>query len=115
MMTLEAPIACSLAARDYVERLRWIAALNSRSLRRCEQTGLTLRLVYDMAARADVERLAAQERACCAFLDFEVTEGPQGLVLAITAPERARAAAEAMFGAFTAAQAPAQARASGWC
>jgi hypothetical protein len=114
-MTSEAPIACSLGAGDYAERIRWIAALNGRSLRRHEQSDLTLRLVYDAAARSDVARLVAQEQACCAFLDFDVAEAPEGLVLSITAPERAREAAEAIFGEFTGANPQGRASACGCC
>lgn len=90
--------------------IHWIAALNGRSLRRHERSDLTLRLFYDAAARADVDRLVAQERECCAFLDFDIAEGRETLVLSITAPERARDAAETIFGEFTGAEKQASAR-----
>lgn len=114
-MTSETPVACTLGARDYAERIRWIAALNERSLRRHEQSDLTLRLIYGTAARADVERLVAQERACCAFLHFDVADSSEGLVLSITAPERAREAAEEIFGEFTTAKPGGRSSACGCC
>ena len=114
-MPSEAPIACTLGAGVDAERVRWIAALNERSLRRHEQSGLTLRLIYDAAARSDVERLVAQEQACCAFLSFEVAEAAEGLVVSISAPERAREAAEAIFGEFTASKPNERASACGCC
>lgn len=111
-MTTLAPVACTLGASDFAERIASIEALNRRSLVRQERDDLVLRLVYEPGARAAVEALVAQERACCAFLDFDLAETRDGLRLTITAPERARTGAEAMFDEFAGAPAPAR---SGGC
>lgn len=100
------PIACTLGAGDLQQRQAWIADLNRRQLKRHTRNDLTLTLVYRRKARRDVARLAAQERACCAFLTFEVADSPEGTVLTVTAPEAARLAAETLFAGFTAGQAP---------
>lgn len=103
------PIACTLGAGDMKQRLAWIADLNARRLKRHERNDLTLRLIYDPKARRDVARLAAQERACCAFLAFELAESAEGVVLTVTAPEAAREAADTLFDGFTAGNVPASA------
>lgn len=95
------PIACTLGAGDFQARLAWIADLNQRRLKRHARHDLTLTLVYDKAARREVVRLAAQERACCAFLTFDVADSREGTVLTVTAPEAAREAADTLFEGFT--------------
>lgn len=70
---LPAPV-CSLEARSFNERLKWIAALNERSLRHYRRTARTLTLTYDVAALQQVEELMQRERECCSFLEFELTQ-----------------------------------------
>jgi hypothetical protein len=105
-MSETVPIACTLGAGDFQQRLAWIADLNQRRLKRHARTDLTLTLVYDRAARRDVARLAAQERECCAFLTFELADSAEGAVLTITAPEDAREAVDTLFAGFTSGKAP---------
>ena len=114
-MTAEAPIACALSAADYRARKASIKALNRESLRRRERDDLTLRLFYDAAAQANVEALVEQERACCAFLDFQLDAAQGEVVLTIRAPERARLAAEAIYAQFATGSASAPAPACGCC
>src|SRR5215469_2506951 len=112
-MTAEAPIACTLSASDFRARTASIKTLNRKSLKRLERDDLTLRLFYDAAARANVEALVEQERACCAFLDFQLDEAGGDVVLTIRAPERARRASEAIYAEFATGSATAPAPACG--
>lgn len=100
-MSKPAPIACNLSSGDFRQRLAWITDLNRRQLVRHERADLTLSLVYGKAARADVDRLVAQERECCPFLSFDVADGAEGVVMTVTAPEEAREAAGLLFDGFT--------------
>lgn len=101
-MSESLPIACTLGAGDLKARLAWIADLNRGHLKRHARNDLALTLVYDRSARDDVARLAAQEGECCAFLAFDVADGPEGTVLTVTAPEDAREAADTLFEGFMA-------------
>lgn len=85
----EFPIVCTLSATDYRARLAEIAALTRDALRHAEQRGLTLDLRYAPEAAARVRRLVEQERACCAFLQFELREDVQEVRLLVTAPAAA--------------------------
>lgn len=114
-MNVEAPIACTLSAGDFRKRLERIGRLNRKHLKRHEQDGLTLRLVYQPPARGEIRKLVELERTCCAFLNFEIEERQGELVLKIDAPERARVAAESMFADFTSGASPARASACGCC
>jgi hypothetical protein len=96
-MSEHAAIACTLTGGDYGERIRWIADLNTRSLRRYKEAGLTLRLFYETEARADVEQFVRQEQACCGFLTFELDQAEGMLRLTVHAPEEARSVAKIVF------------------
>lgn len=72
MAAKDVPIACTLGAGDYQERVRWIADLNQRSLRDHHRDDLTLRIDYEAGALADVEEHVRQEAACCAFLTLSL-------------------------------------------
>jgi hypothetical protein len=87
----ETPIACMLAPGDLPARRDWIAALNARALVGHRQSGRVLELRYRATAKPDVRTLAERERACCPFLDFARGDEPDGIVLTISAPERADA------------------------
>lgn len=84
-MTNDLPIACTLSASDYRQRLAEIAALSRDALRRVEQRGLTLDLRYAPEAAARVRQLVEQERTCCAFLQFELYEDDHEVRLLVTA------------------------------
>ncbi|MCW3847904.1 hypothetical protein OF829_11695 [Sphingomonas sp. LB-2] len=99
-MTDMAPIACTLDGGSFKTRMAWIADLNARVLKAVRRNDLRLELDYAPSALADVRLMVAQEQECCAFLNFELTEGEDVATLAITAPETARDAAEALFGPF---------------
>src|SRR5712671_496178 len=67
-------VACSLGAEDYQRRLDWIGSLTREALRGHERDGLVLRLSYAVEARDRVREMVDRERACCAFLAFDLNE-----------------------------------------
>lgn len=96
------PIACSLDTGSFKERIAWIASLNARSLTSSRRDDLALTLEYQPAALDDVRTLIRGEQACCAFLDFDLDERTDKLILTITAPETVRDAADMLFEQFEA-------------
>jgi hypothetical protein len=97
---MTAPIACTLTADDYAERVRSIAELNRAFLRAHRRDGLTLTLTYSPAAAARVRRLVELEGQCCAFLTFRVDETADAVRLAVVAPEEAASGLHAVFSPF---------------
>ena len=95
-----APIACTLGAGAYQERLAWIAELNRSALRGAQRQGARLILTYDPRVATRVHEMVRREQECCAFLQFELNEGRSGLMVVITAPEPTRDALDAMFDPF---------------
>ncbi|WP_380871874.1 hypothetical protein [Sphingomonas sp. DBB INV C78] len=98
--TAVTPIVCMLDRSGFKERMAWIADLNMRALRMSRRDDLRLELDYAADAIADVRQMIAQEQACCGFLTFDLTQRSDALIIAITAPEAARDAAEIVFGPF---------------
>ncbi|WFU26644.1 hypothetical protein QA649_10700 [Bradyrhizobium sp. CB1717] len=96
------PIACTLAAGAYEDRLAWIAALNKDALRSHERRDLVLELHYAIEARARVHEMVRNEQSCCAFLTFQLHESRNDICLTITAPQAAREVADALFEQFVA-------------
>jgi hypothetical protein len=96
------PIACTLAPGAFKDRLAWIAALNKDALRKYARRDLVLELSYAREARERVHEMVRNEQACCAFLAFELHEAGNEIRLTVTAPERAREAADALFAQFVA-------------
>ena len=95
------PIACTLAPGDLQERLGLIHALTAEALVGYHRDGLILTLRYAPAAVERGRAMVASEQHCCAFLTFDVQEQPDIVHVAITAPERARDAADELFEQFT--------------
>jgi hypothetical protein len=98
--TSETQIACTLSAGDYKERLAQIAELAGDALLSHVQEGPVLRLIYAASAADRVREMVRRERDCCAFLTFELREEGEQVIVTISAPEEARAAAETMFDQF---------------
>lgn len=98
--TSTAPIACTLAAGAYQERVAWIAKLNRSALRSNRREGTRLVLTYNPGAAARVREMVHRERQCCAFLDFELREDESSASLIITAPEAVQNALDAVFDPF---------------
>lgn len=101
MTSADTPIACTLGAADYKDRLALIADLNARALQSAVRDDLTLILTYDRSAAGEVGSMVKAEQACCAFLSFQTEETADGLRLTITAPPEAREAAEQLFEPFS--------------
>lgn len=95
------PIACTLSAGDYRDRIASIADLNRDALRGHHRDDLRLELAYEPAARQRVREMVRREQECCAFLSFELHEDDDGVRVAIIAPDDAREAASALFEEFT--------------
>jgi hypothetical protein len=95
-----APIACTLTASDFKERVSWIRDLAGESLLRVRREPLALHLTYDVAAADRVREMVRNEEACCAFLRFDLRSDARGIHLTITAPEGARETANELFAYF---------------
>lgn len=92
--------ACSLDARAFEDRVRWIAELNSQHLRRRTRHGATVVLAYAVAARAQIDELIHRERECCAFLEFAVRDAADEVELHITVPPHAIDQADSLLQPF---------------
>ena len=104
-MTMSSPpIACTLSGRSREERIASIGRLARDALRGQERDGLTLRLQYSREAAERVRAIVCQEQVCCAFLEFDLQQGSDDLLLTIRAPEAARDVANEVFGHFTASE-----------
>jgi hypothetical protein len=100
MTTSSQPIACTLTGASLQNRIDWIARLARDALRSHERDDLTLRLRYAPDAVESVRRMVREEQVCCAFLEFELEESPNELLLTICAPEAARKVADQLFAHF---------------
>jgi hypothetical protein len=105
-----APVACTLGAGDFRQRLAWIADLNRDALRAQRRDGLRLELTYAPAALDRVREMVARERDCCAFLTFDLQQEADAVRLVIEAPENVRGALDAVFEPFQAREFAAAAR-----
>jgi hypothetical protein len=94
------PIACTLEARELRSRFAEISALADHALLHHEQEGRTLHLRYGLGAAAQLERLVARERQCCAFLQFDMHRTPDAVHLNITAPAEAGEFAPLLYAHF---------------
>jgi hypothetical protein len=94
------PIACTLEARELRSRFAEISALADHALLHHEQEGRTLHLRYGLGAAAQLERLVAQERQCCASLQIDMHRTPDAVHLDITAPAEAGEFAPLLYGHF---------------
>jgi hypothetical protein len=96
------PVACSLGANDLRHRLDEIAAVGAVSLldRGTENGKHRLRFRSDPGTRRRLEAIVAAEAECCSFLDLELIERRDELVLTLTAPEAGRAVADGLAAAF---------------
>jgi hypothetical protein len=96
------PIVCTLTPGDLQERLGLIRTLTAEALLGYERDGLELTLRYAPDAGERVRAMVAGEQHCCGFLNFDVREQPDAVLVTITAPENARDATDELFGQFTA-------------
>jgi hypothetical protein len=96
------PIACTLTAENFKDRMAWIGELTRDALRSHERQDLVLDLRYASEAADRVREMVRKEQECCAFLAFVIGEGPDDIRVTITAPEAARKAADELFEQFVA-------------
>jgi len=94
------PIACTLDLQAMRPRLAEIRTLTREHLRSHRVEGRTLRLTYAGAAAQSVARIVDLERACCAFLDFDIKGTADEVELSITAPEQDGTDAQWLFEQF---------------
>ena len=93
-------IACSLDASGQKQRIADWRALLVESVRGEERAdGVRFSFVGDDELESRIRTLAAAEKTCCAFLDFEVTRTGDAIHLTITAPPEATGALRLMFAA----------------
>ena len=78
----------------------WIAELARDGLLDVSREDLRLELTYAPSVADRVREMVGKEQQCCAFLNFELSEIDAGVCLVITAPERAREVADALFEQF---------------
>ena len=86
--------------------MRDIEALTREALLSYQRNGLELTLRYAPESVERVRAMVAGEQHCCAFLDFDVQEQSDSILVTITAPEHARDTADELFAQFI-AEAPA--------
>jgi len=82
-MTDDPPIACSLGADDFRQRLKEIATLSTESLTAHGTDGdaHVFRFRSDPETRRRLEDLVAAESECCPFLDLQLSQEGDELVL----------------------------------
>lgn len=95
------PIACTLQSDDYQTRMAWIAELARDGLIEARRDDLRLELTYAPRVADRVRDMVRKEQQCCAFLDFDLSVTDESVRLTVTAPERARDAADALFEQFS--------------
>ena len=90
-MPAELPIACSLTATELPARLAEITTLGDDALIDVlREPGLAeLRFAAADGVRDRIEAIVRAEAQCCAFLNMEVRDEPDLVVLHVTAPAEA--------------------------
>lgn len=98
----ELPVACTLDAEEYPQRLARMASLGERALLAADDGGrvATLRFRPDSETHAELRAIVAAEAQCCAFLKMDISLAGEELVLAIEAPEGAEGVLAAIVDAF---------------
>lgn len=100
----ELPIACSLSATELPKRLQEMGALGRDALldTRADGTRAQLRFAAGAGVRERVDAIVAAESQCCAFLEMQVADEPDTVVLTIEAPEGAEVVLAELVDAFAA-------------
>ncbi len=95
-MTDPKPVACSLGAGDLQARLTEIAEVGAAGLIASEEEDgrHTLRFRPDPTTRRRLEEIVAAEAECCSFLDLDLAEHGDELVLTVAAPEAGQPVAD---------------------
>jgi MerR family transcriptional regulator, copper efflux regulator len=79
------PIACSLDTTAGVDRVATWTALIRRDGRELRAITSGVELLFELQATSELEELAAAERACCQWADWQVTFADNGVMLRATA------------------------------
>ncbi len=84
---LELPPACTLGSDDGPARMRRWQALADKGHPTATRRGRQLEVRYqsEPGVRDELEALAAAERQCCKFVEWEVSQDSQQTVLLVTA------------------------------
>jgi hypothetical protein len=87
------PIACSLtAAANATRKSEWTALLDGALIGRRRVRGGVRVDVKDLpGVGVELERLVAEERACCPFLTLGIEKAEAAVALTVTAPPSAAA------------------------
>ena len=101
-MSTDPPIACTLTGSAYTDRLAQMTDLGHETLleRTDTATGTELRFRPGASTRATLDEIVRAEQSCCAFLNFEMTDTPNALVLQINGPQDSRAIVDELADAF---------------
>ena len=79
------PIACSLDAGDARDRWQdWQSLAGTLQSVERPVHGLSLHFTADDATRAELRRLVVAERQCCGFVDWELEDRGDELVVTIS-------------------------------
>lgn len=100
------PIACSLSAADYRERLAAISEIGSSSLITVQEgpRETVMRFRHASETRDKLRMIVSQEAKCCAFLDLSLRTLKDELVLTLRAPEEARPIVDDVIRSFRAVE-----------
>lgn len=103
-MARELPVVCSLGAGDLEQRLVEIGSIGSDALVGHEVQGgkHVLHFRSNPHIRRRLDEIVAAEAECCAFLDLDLSQRGDELLLSIGAPEAGQPTADALAGAFSA-------------
>lgn len=98
----ESPIACSLRTDELARRLEEIESVGAESLlsQRLDGEAQVLRFQADARTRRRLEAIVAAEAECCPFLELDLKEEGEQLVLTIAAPPETAPVAAELAGAF---------------
>jgi hypothetical protein len=91
-MDADMPIACSLSAVDYRQRLRAIRRIGFEAFLSAGERpdGATLRFRNSPETRQQLDTIVEAERACCPFLSLTVDDADGQLLVGVTAPPEAQ-------------------------
>lgn len=106
-------LACTLPPQGLQQRIAWIQDVTARGLVAHELTAASLQLRYRLEVAAELAQIVAGERACCAFLQFELQQREGDVVLTLHAPAGIGADARWLFEQFLPKAEPAHRRACG--
>jgi len=97
---VDLPIACTLDASDGAHRLARWRALSARDAPRVAREADALLVAYPAGrgVREELEVLAAAERRCCSFAQWEVEQDGDRVILRIRSHAHGLAAIASLFG-----------------